>query len=133
MALFLATLTRIWVAGIPWPFDFSRLNTPGGQIYRTSINILYGGPAQTLSPGNSANYVDTYAEYVIGLIMLWVAILLPWLLLRIFRDYCCDILERNQATLSQILDRLRNFNPIAPPPPVAPGPTSIFGRKMDLP
>src|SRR3989338_4167932 len=88
-ALFLASLTKIWVQGIPYSFDFSRVNRPSGQVYRTAINILWGGPAQTLSPGNSANYVDTYAEYFIALVMLWACIILPWLLLRIFRDYCC--------------------------------------------
>jgi len=131
MALFLAALTRIWVSGIPFPFDFSRVNTPGGQIYRTSINILYGGPAQTLSPGNSANYIDTYAEYVIALIMLWAAIILPWLLLRIFRDYCCAGIASAGATLASIFDRMRQF-----PVPPTPGPTLPSGttvRAVDLP
>lgn len=131
-SLFLAALAKIWKAGIPYDFNFDRAQS-GEMVYHTAVNILYGGPAQTLSPSNTSNYVDTYAEYVIGLIMLWVAILLPWLLLRIFRDYCCELIEKNGAVLSQILDKIRNFNPPPAPAPAVPGPTSTFGKKMDLP
>lgn len=131
VSLFLAALARIWKSGIPYQFDFSRAKT-GTMVYQTGINILYGGPAQTLSPTNTSNYVDTYAEYVIGIIMLWVAIFLPWLLLRIFRDYCCDLLEKNSALLSQILDKMRSFTP-PPAPAVTPSPTTTFGRNIDLP
>lgn len=130
-ALFLAALTRMWVAGIPYGFDFSRVNKPTGQVYRTAINILWGGPAQTLSPGNSANYVDTYAEYFIALVMLWAAIILPWLLLRIFRDYCCSMIAASANTLNSMFDRLRQF-PL-PPPPVPLGPTATSGMASELP
>ncbi|OGG16888.1 hypothetical protein A3D78_06425 [Candidatus Gottesmanbacteria bacterium RIFCSPHIGHO2_02_FULL_39_14] len=130
-ALFLAALTRIWVSGIPYGFDFSRVNDDSGQVYRTAINILWGGPAQTLSPGNSANYVDTYAEYFIALIMLWAAIILPWLLLRIFRDYCCSMIAAGTNTLSSIFDRLRQY-PV-PPPPQPITPTTTSGMAVELP
>lgn len=130
-ALFLAALTRIWVAGIPYGFDFSRVNKPTGQVYRTAINILWGGPAQTLSPGNSANYVDTYAEYFIALVMLWAAIILPWLLLRIFRDYCCSMIAASANTLNSMFDRLRQF-PL-PSPPIPSGPTTTSGMASELP
>ncbi len=130
MALFLASLAKIWVAGIPFSFDFSRVNTPSGQVYRTAVNILYGGPAQTLSAGNSANYIDTYAEYVIALVMLWAAIILPWLLLRIFRDYCCEAIAAGNATMTAIFDRLRQYPPPAPP---APTPASTSGMAAELP
>lgn len=132
MALFLASLTKIWVSGIPYPFDFSRVNTSGGQVYRTAINILYGGPAQTLSAGNTANYIDTYAEYVIALVMLWTAIILPWLLLRIFRDYCCEAIMAGNSMLSAIFDRIRQYPPPSPPTPSA-GPTATAGMTHDLP
>lgn len=132
LALFLGGLTRIWVAGIPYPFHFERVNTPAGQVYRTAINILYGGPAQTLSAGNSANYIDTYAEYVIALVMLWTAIILPWLLLRIFRDYCCEAIAASNATLTAIFDRIRQYPPPAPSIPTV-GPTAAAGIAVELP
>lgn len=103
-ALFLGALSKIWKAGIPFTFDFSRVipvdkfnaatNPLIGYTYPTAINILYGGPAQIgerrLSAVNSGSYIDTFAEYVITLIMLWAVTFFPWWLLRIFRDYCCD-------------------------------------------
>lgn len=123
VALFIGGLASVWASGIPYAFNFSRVNQADGQVFPTAINILYGGPAQTLSPTNSANYIDTYAEYLIALVMLWTAIFLPWLLLRIFRDYCCDILKQNNAAILSAFDRLKG--PPAPKTPPQPsGPTS---------
>jgi len=146
-AIFLVALVKIWTAGIPYSFNFERVKKMTGAppydapprdseqentVFPTSINILYGGPAQELKFNNSSNYVDTYAEYIIALVMLWVVTFLPWLLLRIFRDYCCEILAQNQATLVQILDRIRGLgNP--PPPPPGSGPTTTAGQAIDLP
>ncbi|KKR71583.1 MAG: hypothetical protein UU81_C0055G0002 [Microgenomates group bacterium GW2011_GWC1_41_8] len=132
-SLFIAALARIWKGGIPYEFDFTGAGTK--MVYHTGINILYGGPAQVLSPTNTANYVDTYAEYIIALIMLWAAIMLPWLLLKIFRDYCCDILEKNQGVLMQILDKIRNVTPPKPlgPKPAKPGSIGTFGKHMKIP
>jgi hypothetical protein len=90
LALFLGGLASIWKAGVPFVFDFSRINTAAGYIYPSAINITYGGPAQTLSVTNNGNYVDTFVEYIITLIMLWAVTIFPWWLLRIFRDYCCE-------------------------------------------
>lgn len=130
-ALFISALAQIWKAGIPFAFDFTRAKT-GIMIYPTAVNILYGGPAQVLTATNTSNYIDTYAEYVIGLIMLWAAIVLPWLLLKIFRDYCCDILKENQNALMQILDKVRNFS-LPPTPPLKPAPATSTGMTFNLP
>jgi hypothetical protein len=133
-ALFIAVLARIWKSGIPYSFDFTRAQN-GEMVYKTGINILYGGPAQVLSPTNTSNYVDTYAEYIIGLIMLWVAILLPWFLLRIFRDYCCDILQKNNALLTQMLRSIHPNQPPPTPPPATPTPIqqNVFADKLKIP
>jgi len=113
-ALFLGGMTKIWQSGIPFPFDFSRTTNVLGYIYPTGINIVYGGPAQIgnqiISITNNGNYVDTFAEYVISLIMLWAVIFFPWWLLRIFRDYCCDGIMAMKNVLMSMYDRL------APPP-----------------
>jgi len=130
MMLFLVTITQVWVHGIPYGFNFGRVDKPEGQVYKTAINILYGGPAQVISPGNTANYVDTYAEYVIALVMLWAAIILPWWLLRIFRDYCCEAIVSGNATLNSIFDRLRQYPPPSPP---APPPVSKAAIAVELP
>ncbi|KXK09536.1 MAG: hypothetical protein UZ22_OP11002001037 [Microgenomates bacterium OLB23] len=101
-------------------------------VYPTSINILYGGPAQTLGIWNSSNYVDTFAEYVIALIMLWTVLILPWWLLRIFRDYCCDGIYAMKNILLSMYDTLRN-PPNGPTPGPVPVPTGTAGLAMKLP
>lgn len=119
-ALFLGALTKIWQSGIPFPFDFSRTTQVSGYIYPTGINIVYGGPAQVgsqiISALNNGNYVDTFTEYVISLIMLWAVIFFPWWLLRIFRDYCCDGIMAMKNVLMSMYDRM------APPPSKNPPP-----------
>ncbi|MCX6730617.1 MAG: hypothetical protein NTZ55_02110 [Candidatus Roizmanbacteria bacterium] len=128
-ALFLGALTKIWQSGIPFPFDFSRTSSVSGYIYPTGINIVYGGPAQVgshmISTLNNGNYIDTFAEYVISLIMLWAVIIFPWFLLRIFRDYCCDGIMAMKNVLMSMYDRL------APPPktpPPAPSASHSFNN-----
>ncbi len=117
MSLFLGSLTQLWAKGIPFLFDFSRAGTVTGYIFPTATNILYGGPAQTLSTLNNVNYIDTFAEYVITLIMLWAVIILPWFLLRSFRDYCCDGINASKNILLSIYDQLRG-NPQPQPSPI---------------
>ncbi|MBM3209518.1 hypothetical protein FJZ40_04485 [Candidatus Shapirobacteria bacterium] len=134
LSLFLAGLVKIWEFGIPFNFDWTRRDTPQGQIYKTAINILYGGPAQTLSPTNSANYVDTYAEYVIALIMLWTVILFPWLLLRIFRDYCCEAFKSQESAVMALYNKISGgVPPPPPPPPPSVTPAAKFERPFKAP
>ena len=118
-ALFLSATSIIWKQGIPFLFNFTRVDTIDGYVYPTAINITYGGPAQHLSAMNNGNYVDTFAEYVITLIMLWACIIFPWWLLRIFRDYCCEYLLAMKNILLNMYDEMR-----APqgPSPSGPGP-----------
>lgn len=141
MALFLSGLVRIWEAGIPYGFDWTRRDAiQGGSepwIFPTAINILVGGPAQNLSARNSLNFVDTYAEYIIALIMLWAVIFLPWLLLRCFREYCCHSVNRTLKSYGPafwgVLDELKRWKQ---PPPVGPagvGVTPTAAAKLELP
>jgi hypothetical protein len=122
LGLFIYALKVLWQNGIPFPFDFSRVGTIAGYIFPTGTTILYGGPAQRLSVVNSINYIDTYAEYIISLIMLWAAIFFPWWLLRIFRDYCCDGIYAARNILMSIYDQLRG----GPTPQPSPSPSPVF-------
>jgi len=129
-ALFLGALASIWKAGIPFIFDFSRVGTTEGYIYPTTINILYGGPAQRLAILNNGNYVDTFAEYIITLIMLWAVTFFPWWLLRIFRDYCCEGIMAMKNILMSMYDQQRG----APPTPPGPAPISTtIGTALKIP
>lgn len=129
-SLFLGALATIWKAGIPFPFDFSRVDNAKGYVYPTAINILYGGPAQKLTTLNNGNYIDTFAEYIITLIMLWAVTFFPWWLLRIFRDYCCDGISASKNILMSIYDQLRSG-----PPPTSPSPFSptTVGVSLNIP
>lgn len=135
--LFLGGMRFIWndaIIHIPYIFDFSRRNGSNIRdvIYPTAINILYGGPAQNQSDPisrlgirNTSSYVDTFVEYVISLIMMWTAVLLPWLLLRIFRDYCCEGIYAMKNFLMAMYDKP---SPGAPPPSSpTPSPVQTFG------
>ncbi|MBI4009262.1 hypothetical protein HY357_03445 [Candidatus Roizmanbacteria bacterium] len=134
-ALFLGGLATIWnsPSHIPFNFDFSRTNTMEGFIYPTTINILYGGPAQKLGLLNSSNYVDTFAEYIISLLMLWAVTFFPWWLLRIFRDYCCDGIYAMKNILLSMYDQMRG-GPSPQPPTPGPTPAVMFtGTALKIP
>lgn len=133
--LFLGGLAAIWgsQSHIPYNFDFSRANKMEGFIYPTTINILYGGPAQKLELLNSANYADTYAEYIIALVMLWAVTIFPWWLLRIFRDYCCEGIYATKNILLSMYDQMRGGPPSLGPVPVpTPGGLST-GSAIKMP
>ena len=135
MALFLGGLSNIWNSApvhIPYIFDFSRVNDMAQVIYPTAINILYGGPAQKLGIFNTSNYVDTFAEYLISLMMLWTVLILPWWLLRIFRDYCCEGIYAMKNVLLSMYDTMR-ASPGGPgPTPVAPTPLPTGSAKLAM-
>lgn len=132
--VFLWALTKIWETGLPYSFDFSRITGDNGVVYPLAINILYGGPQQVggglgqmlshQAPINSSSYIDTFVEYVISLIMLWVVIILPWWLLRIFRDYCCDGIYAMKNILMNMMGQSQR--PGEPPP----GLTSSLGQQI---
>jgi hypothetical protein len=136
-AIFIGALATIWKRGLPYAFDFSRTNTILGYIYPTGINISYGGPAQIgaqkLSALNNGNYVDTFVEYVLTLVMLWAAIFFPWWLLRIFRDYCCEGINAMKNILLSLYDQTHGgFGSKAPPSAPSQAPVSLH-TSMHLP
>lgn len=135
MALFLGALANIWNSApthIPYIFDFSRTHKLGEMVYPTSINILYGGPAQQLGVFNTSNYVDTFAEYIISLMMLWTVLILPWWLLRIFRDYCCDGIYAMKNVLLAMYDEMRGGPPTPPGPGPIPAPTGTGRTALEI-
>lgn len=135
-AIFLHGLVNVWRSGIPMFFDFSKVG--GQQIYPTAINILLGGPGQKIDINNSVNLSDTFALYVVALLMLWVVILLPFLLLQIFLDYLSGISISENSVIKKITNNSwfnrayggNNPSPGQPPQPDKPAP---FGLARTLP
>lgn len=87
-AVLLSGLVAIWnsstvtSSGIPLSFNLGAKDI----IYPTAVNILIGGPGQQIALTNSVNYPGTFILYVVALLMLWVVIILPFILLKIFLD-----------------------------------------------
>jgi hypothetical protein len=82
--MFLAAVVIIWKSNILiLPFNF----TGNPPLYPTAISILVGGPGQQLSLANSLNHTDTFVQYVVALLMLWVAILMPFIILQLLLDF----------------------------------------------
>lgn len=132
--LFLGGLAKMWDStnSIPFQFNFQRIGEESSFVYPTAISISYNGPSikslTDIGPMISSNYIDTFAEYLISLIMLWVVIVLPWFLLRTFQDYCCDGIN---AIKNILLSNLESFKGGATPqkPPMSP---SKLQAKMEM-
>ncbi len=139
-AILLSGLVHIWISGIPLKFNF----VPGKVVYPTAINILLGGPGQPLSLINSVNNSDTFAQYIVALLMLWVVIILPFLLLQVFLDYINTIsigenawVKQLATTGSSFMGRGRNAGP-EPQPPLSSQPAGMarsipFTAKIEIP
>lgn len=136
-AIFLNGLVVLWSSskGIPLGFDFkSPEKVPGvvdNIIYPTAVNILIGGPGQTIDITNSANLQDTFALYVVALIMLWVVIILPFILLKVFLDFVTGSSFQNSTAFKQMWNKVYPVKP-TPPGPSTPPPAGS-GLAMKLP
>jgi hypothetical protein len=101
--------------------QFNLDNPQSRIVFPTSINILLGGPGQQVALDNSINNPDTFALYLVALIMLWMVILVPWILLRIFLDHAWSFLSNENPMVQQMLTGIRSrVNPLPPVPPIAP-------------
>ncbi|KKQ08893.1 MAG: hypothetical protein US19_C0018G0010 [Candidatus Daviesbacteria bacterium GW2011_GWB1_36_5] len=132
-AIFLRGLVEIWRSGggIPLGFNYAPaqdITSNTEIIYPTAVNILLGGPngSLTVAPNQSINYVDTFVLYVVALIMLWMVIIVPWILLRIFLDYFYNY-NMSESNLAKYLTSPNSpLSPLfhRPPggPPIGPSP-----------
>lgn len=146
-AIFLHGLVVMWQSGtrvepgIPLPFPQIAQELPGRTEnieYETAINIILAGPGQPPGLENSVNLNDTFALYVVALLMLWVVILLPFLLLQIFLDYLQSLSFENNAVIKNIVNRGYGFigrgggpSPTGPQGP--PGQSGGTGLARQLP
>ncbi len=141
-AILLQGLVYVWKVGIPLLFT----TTTDKIVYPTAINILLGGPGQTLSLENSVNNQNTFALYVVALLMLWVVIILPFLLLQIFLDYIHGYSFSENPFISQLINNGSNLlgrgngqSPVSPSPlPSSSQPAGMarslpFEKKISIP
>lgn len=135
-ALFLAATVIIWKNNLlVLPFNFSS----SASTYPTAISILLGGPGQTLSLTNSINYNDTFTQYVVALLMLWVAILMPFILLQIILGFLAKH-EFGVNPVNGFINNIRNNTPNdfsflkkSPPPSPSPVGQRPGGLARELP
>lgn len=137
-AIFLKGLVVLWRTGIPLWFIPKQgpeiINNASKVIYPTAVNILLGGPQQYVTPTNSINLTETFALYVVSLIMLWGVIILPWILLQIFLDYASNIGIGDSAVMKALVNKLQG--PPGSPARPSPGGSAInlpFAKKFNLP
>ena len=120
-AIFLRGIVEIWQRQIPQGFDFSKAGTE--VIYPTAINILLGGPSQTVTISNNLNLPDTFVQYVIALLMIWMVIIMPFILLRIFLSYFYGMSLGDNSLVKYLA---RGVPPKDSPPPKAPSLSPAF-------
>lgn len=114
-AVLLSGLVKVWETFIPLSFNFSGAGSSSSVVYPTAVNILLGGPGQHLSLTNSVNYTDTFAQYIVALLMLWVVIILPFILLQIFLDYLSSFSFSESNMVKQLVAAGSGFvKPFAP-------------------
>lgn len=129
-AIFLNGLVYLWKHQIPLVFVNQNIGNPSLIKYPTAVNILLGGPQQLVTPNNSINLVETFALYVVSLIMLWIVILLPWILLQIFLDYASNFAPGDTAVMKTLVNMATTNKQ---PPGGGTGPQPGEGAAISLP
>jgi len=136
-AIFLNGLVFLWRNQIPLAFPSAAQINSTPIEYPTAVNILLGGPQQVVSPTNSVNLPQTFALYVVSLIMLWIVILLPWILLQIFLDYAQNFAPGDTAVMKTLVNlATKNGGGGSGPQPPAEGGTALnlpFAKRFSVP
>jgi hypothetical protein len=110
---------------------------PPSNIYQSGTNIILlppgilGGKMQMndkVGSGNNLSETDTYMRYIIALLMIWAAIILPFLLLRIIMSISVQAGSKiintfNQSAIKNYLSSITTHNPPPEPKTSPPGPT----------
>ena len=142
-AIFLQGLVFLWQPSVTGrinniPLVFENTADKGKEIYPTAVNILLGAPGEKVDLNNSVNIKETFAEYVVSLLMLWGVIILPWILLQIFLDYAQSIGTGDSAVMKNMMNIINRQGPPGVPAPYAPtsGGAAInlpFTKKFSMP
>lgn len=143
-AVLLAGVVSIWNLYIPVKLTLNcqKSVVPAQNTYPTATVILLGGPCQNVTEINNLNTPDSFIQYVVALLMLWMVIIVPFLLLRMLVEYVSKSFEENNLWRlaiqkgQPIFDRYRpSFLPTKPPGfPFKPTPPDTgAGNTLTLP
>lgn len=140
-AVLLAGLVAMWSSNVGIPLDFNnipQLIKNEQPIYPTAINIVLAGPGHAPTIDDSVNLPQTFAQYVIALLMLWAVIILPFILLKIFLDYFHAYSFSENPWVKQVIASSstllgRNNPPPSPAGPYSPSPSGSTGLARALP
>ncbi len=138
-AIFLNGLVALWRKQIPLSFTplDPAVKVNETILYPTAINILLGGPRQFVTQTNSVNLTETFALYVVSLLMLWGVIILPWILLQIFLDYASNLGVSDSAVMKNLVNMVNRQNSPSPtghPPATSGSALSLpFAKKFSMP
>ena len=82
--LFAVLIQCIAYMTLNWPISFVSpdIGDPNKIVFPTSTNLYLGMDPAGPTFQNSINTTDTFAQYLFALVMIWIAILLPLLLMR---------------------------------------------------
>jgi len=145
----LVSLWRLWDKTVPLNLsnlpcsDAVNPATSGAFIFPSATNIMLGGPCQQIGWFNNLNTADAFIEYVVALLMLWMVIIVPFILLRIFLSYFQNF-QPSQTSIAKylsqasapILNKYRYPGPplppgsVNPPPGSPPPPPGSFGAGL---
>jgi len=128
-------------SGIPLQTGTDNVEPPS-NIYQSGTNIILlppgvsGGKMQMgneVGSGNNLSETDTYMRYIIALLMIWAAIILPFLLLRIIMSISIQAGNKiintfNQSAIKNYLSSVTTHNP--PPEPKTPPPGPIIKKEI---
>jgi hypothetical protein len=110
-SFFLHIVHSLWNSGIPFAF-YSSTNTLTATFPPAFIEGYISGPSQVdkLSYINNVSNISTYAEFAVSICMLWIAILLPFVLLFFVRKLFKDSSDAMQSQLFSIYEKLGSTN-----------------------
>lgn len=105
-----------------------------GNVYESGTNIILSPPGNSnpdiqkdnvISSGNNLSETDTYARWIVALLMIWGAIILPFMLLRIIMGFSVEVSKgiSNIFGGSQAAQYISNWKKVITPPPPTPLPT----------
>jgi len=103
-SIFLQGLVFLWQNKIPLWFSSPYIGNAKEVIFPTAINIMMAGPRQTATATNSLNLPETFILYVVALLMIWVAIILPWILLQVILRSASNFSAGDSAMMKTLIN-----------------------------